>query len=71
MCILCTFKIHFISFFFLYIYRKEIRDIRRQIKHNNGANKQRMDRAITTTSSANKTKVKQLNKIKQRRLFDI
>ena len=37
--------------------RKEIRDIRRQIKHNHGANKQRIDRAISSTNLSNKSKV--------------
>ncbi|CAF0762814.1 unnamed protein product [Adineta steineri] len=38
--------------------KKEIRDIRRQIKYNNnGSNKQRIDRVINTTSPSNKTKI--------------
>ncbi|CAF4238438.1 unnamed protein product [Rotaria sp. Silwood2] len=37
--------------------KKEIREIRRQLKHNNGANKQRIDRVITRTSSSNKVNV--------------
>ncbi|CAF4100506.1 unnamed protein product [Rotaria socialis] len=34
--------------------KKEIREIRRQIKNNNGASKQRIDRAMTKASSSNK-----------------
>ncbi|CAF3799494.1 unnamed protein product [Rotaria sordida] len=37
--------------------KKEIRDIRRQLKHNNGTNKQRIDRVMTRTSSSNKVNV--------------
>ncbi len=58
--------------FFIFNNRKEIRDIRRQIKHNIGANKQQhtTDRAITTT---NKTKVKKskINLLKKYFRFSI
>jgi hypothetical protein len=53
-------SLNFVFVFFLF-YRTEIRDIRRQLKHNNGANKQRVDRSITTINNSNKNRVRRFN----------
>jgi hypothetical protein len=61
-CFIHILQTHLIlfSFFFLF-YRTEIRDIRRQLKRNNGANKQRVDRSITTINNSNKNRVRRFN----------